>query len=334
MGKPIMAICDRQAAYTSRLIELFQKNKELPFEIHGFTKNENLQEFCDENKVALLIISEPDYREELERKEIDRILVLQEGNGSLPEHVAAVNKFQPAGMLYREIMKVYGEGEKIVPFQGRRRGNFQMIGVYSPLHCCMQTTFALTAGQLLAKRKKTLYLNFECFSGFEALLGKRFGGNLTDILYYYSCAREKLSYKLESIVQEMGGLYFIPPADSYEDFRDIQEEEWTSLISQIAKAGGYETVVLDLTEQVRGLFSILEACGRVYTLTREDRMAKAKLAQYELMLEQEAYRSVLEKTFRCRLPVFKNLPSGLEHLNRGELADYVEKQLKEDGFLS
>lgn len=209
-----------------------------------------------------------------------------------------------------------------------------MIGVYSPLHCCMQTTFALTAGQLLAKRKKTLYLNFECFSGFEALLGKRFGGNLTDILYYYSCAREKLSYKLESIVQEMGGLYFIPPADSYEDFRDIQEEEWTSLISQIAKAGGYETVVLDLTEQVRGLFSILEACGRVYTLTREDRMAKAKLAQYELMLEQEAYRSVLEKTFRCRLPVFKNLPSGLEHLNRGELADYVEKQLKEDGFLS
>ena len=30
MGKPIMAICDRQAAYTSQLISLFQEKKELP----------------------------------------------------------------------------------------------------------------------------------------------------------------------------------------------------------------------------------------------------------------------------------------------------------------
>lgn len=333
MGKPILAICDGQADYTSKLIALFQKNKELPFEIHGFTKNDSLQEFCDENKVALLIISEPDYRDELRKKEIDQILVLQDGTGTLPEDVTAVNKFQPAGMLYREIMRVYGEGERIVPFPGTRKGKFQLIGVYSPLHCCMQTTFALTAGQLLAKKKKTLYLNFECFSGLETLLGKRFGGNLTDILYYYDCAREKFSYKLESIVQQLGDLYFIPPAGSYEDFRDIQEEEWISVISQIAKAGGYETVVLDLTEQVRGIFSLLEACDRIYTLIRDDRMAKAKLAQYELMLEQETRRKVYEKTLKCRLPVFKNLPPDLEHLTRGELADYVDGQLKEDGFL-
>ena len=119
MGKPIMAICDRHAAYISQLIALFQEKKELPFEIHGFTKNESLQKFCEKNKVALLIISEPDYREELQKEEIDRILVLQEGAGSLPEHVAAINKFQPAGVLYREIMRVYGEGENIVPFDTR-----------------------------------------------------------------------------------------------------------------------------------------------------------------------------------------------------------------------
>lgn len=333
MRKPIMAICDRQAGYTNRLIALFQEKKELPFEIHGFTKNENLQEFCEENKVALLIISEPDYREELQKKGIDQILVLQEGNLPLPEQVAAVNKFQPAGELYREIMRVYGESEKVVPFQGIRKGTFQLIGVYSPLHCCMQTTFALAAGQLLAKKKKTLYMNFECFSGFETLLGKRFGGNLTDVLYYYECAGEKLSYKLESIVQELEGLYYIPPASSYEDFRDIQEEEWLSIITRIAASGGYEAVILDLTEQVRGVYSLLESCDRVYTLIRDDRMAKAKLAQYELMLEQGTYGNVLEKTKEYRLPVFKNLSSDLGHLYRSELADHVEKQLKEDGLL-
>jgi len=333
MGKPIMAICDRQAGYTNQLVALFQEKKELPFEIHGFTKNESLQEFCSENKVALLIISEPDYKEELQKKEIDQILVLREGTGTLPEQVATVNKFQPARELYREIMRVYGESEKIVPFQGVRKEAFQLIGVYSPLHCCMQTTFALAAGQLLARKKKTLYLNFECFSGFETLLGKRFGGNMTDVLYYYGCAEEKLSYKLESIVQEMEGLYYIPPASSYEDFRDIREEEWLSIIARIAKSGGYEAVILDLTEQVRGVYSLLENCDRIYTLIRDGRMAKAKLAQYELMLEQGTYRNVLEKSEKCKLPVFKNLPLNPEHLCHSELADYVEKQLKKDGLL-
>lgn len=333
MGKPIMAICDRQAAYTNRLIALFQGKKELPFEIHGFTKNESLQEFCEENKVALLLVSEPDYREELQEKGIDRILVLQEGTGSLPEHVSTVNKFQPAGKLYREVMRVYGEGEKIVPFQKSMRREVQLIGVYSPLHCCMQTTFTLTAGEILAKRKKTLYLNFECFSGFETLLGRRFDGNLTDILYYYDCAREKLPYKLESIVQKIGELYFVPPAASYEDFQDIREEEWLPVITGIAKAGGYETVLLDLTEQVRGVYSLLEACDRIYTLIRDDCMAKAKLAQYELLLEQGDYRRIREKTEKCRLPFLKNLPAGFEYLGHGELADHVEKLLKEDGMI-
>ncbi len=333
MGKPIMAICDRHAAYISQLIALFQEKKELPFEIHGFTKNESLQKFCEKNKVALLIISEPDYREELQKEEIDRILVLQEGAGSLPEHVAAINKFQPAGVLYREIMRVYGEGENIVPFQKKRKSKAQLIGVYSPLHCCMQTIFSLAAGEILAKKKKTLYLNFECFSGFETLLGRRFDGNFTDILYYYDCAREKLSYKLESIVQKMGELYFIPPAASFEDFQDIREEKWLSIVTGIAGAGGYETVVLDLTEQVRGVYTLLGACDTIYTLIKDDRMAKAKLAQYELLLEQEDYIDIRERTRKYRIPFMKNLPAGLEHLGRGDLADYVGKRLKEDGVL-
>lgn len=333
MEKPIMAICDRQAAYTSQLIALFQEKKELPFEIHGFTRNESLQEFCDENKVALLLISEPDYREELQKKEIDRILVLQEGTGNLPEHVAAVNKFQPAGMLYREIMRVYGEGDRIVPFQKSRKKGSRLIGVYSPIHCCMQTTFTLAAGEILAKKRKTLYMNFECFSGFETLFGRRFDGNLTDILYYYDCAREKFSYKLESIVQKTGELYFIPPSASYEDFQDIKEEEWLSIITEIAETGGYEMVLLDLTEQVRGVYSLLEACDKIYTLTKDDRMAKAKLAQYELMLERGTYQKIREKTEICRLPFFKNLPAEVSYFSHGELADYVEKLLREGGLI-
>lgn len=333
MEKPIMAICDRHAAYTNQLISLFREKKELPFDIHGFTKKDCLQEFCDKNKVALLIISEPDYQETLQEKRIDQILVLGEGLGMVPDDVATVNKFQPASVLYREIMRVYGGCEKAAPFRENKTGDFILLGIYSPIHRCLQTTFAIAMGQLLATKKKTLYMNFECFSGFEMMLGKKFGGNLTDVLYIYDCARERLSYKLEEIVQETGGLHFIPPAASYEDFRNIHESEWIEIINRIAGAGGYEAVLLDLTEQVCGLFPLLENCDRIYTLIKDDRMAKAKLAQYELMIERRAYQNILKKTEKCRLPVFKSLPASLEWLGHSELAEYVEKQLREDGFL-
>lgn len=333
MEKPIMAICDRQIAYINQLISLFQERKELPFEIHGFTKEENLQEFCEKNNVALLLISEPDYREELQEKEIDQILVLKESPDKTPENVAAVNKFQPASTLYREIMRVYGENEKAVPFRTGKKENFSLIGIYSPVHRCLQTTFSVAMGELLAEKKKTLYMNFECFSGFEVMLGKRFGGNLTDILYVYDCAREKLPYKLESIVQKIGKLHFIPSAAAYEDIRDIRAGEWLEIITEIAKAGRYEIVLLDLSEQVCGLFQLLEHCDRIYTLIKEDRMARAKLAQYELILERGAFQKVLEKTGKCKLPVFRSLPADFEWLGHSELADYAEKLLREDGFL-
>ena len=92
-------------------------------------------------------------------------------------------------------------------------------------------------------------------------------------------------------------------------------------------------VLLDLTEQVRGVYTLLEACDKIYTLLKDDRMAKAKLAQYELMLEQESYGSIQEKTVKCRLPLFKNLPERMEELNRGEVAEYVKKLLAEGGLL-
>ena len=134
-------------------------------------------------------------------------------------------------------------------------------------------------------------------------------------------------------MQKMGDLYFIPPAASYEDFQDIKEDEWLTVITGIAQAGGYETVLLDLTEQVRGVYPLLEGCDKIYTMLKDDRMAKAKLSQYELMLGQEAYRRIREKTVKCRLPIFKNLPERLEDLSHGELAEYVRKLLAEDGLL-
>jgi len=61
----------------------------------------------------------------------------------------------------------------------------QIIGVYTPIGRCLQTTFSLTLGQMLAKHYKTLYLNFEIYSGFARMMSRNFNSDIADLMYYF-----------------------------------------------------------------------------------------------------------------------------------------------------
>ena len=334
MNIPILAICDKSQEYVNSLMSLFQKKKALPFEIYGFTDKEKLNEFLQNRKLELLLITECQYEPSLKQKAIHKIIVLTEKRYTTIEEMTCICKYQAADSLYRSVMQAYSEEDNIVPLNQKENKTLQIIGVYSPVHRVLQTTLSLTMGQILAEQKKVLYINFECFSGFEQLMGKKFSGNLTDLLYFYKCDKEKLPYKLEGIVQELSGLHIIPPAGSYEDYESFQGMEWVSIIELFGKVGGYDIVLLDLSEQVRGLFQILDRCDKIYTVIKDERMAKAKLAQYELLLKRDDYGDIIAKTTKYELPIFKCLPSELERLNSCELALYAKKMLTEGGFIS
>ena len=77
-----------------------------------------------------------------------------------------------------------------------------------------------------------------------------------------------------------------------------------ALIEKIAALGGYDYIILDLSESIQGTFEILNMCDRIYTIIGEDDHARAKLAQYEELLAAYSYEAVLEKTSRQLLPHF------------------------------
>ncbi len=60
----------------------------------------------------------------------------------------------------------------------------------------------------------------------------------------------------------------------------VTAEEWLQLFEQIVEKSIYEVLILDLGDSVNGLFSILEKCDSVHTLSIEEPAAKAKLQQY------------------------------------------------------
>jgi hypothetical protein len=68
----------------------------------------------------------------------------------------------------------------------------------------------------------------------------------------------------------------------------------------------------------------------VYTITRDDGFAAAKQEQYEELLRCLDCEDILRKTRKFRLPLFRQLPAGLENLTHSELAALVQEIIRED----
>ncbi|WP_342757863.1 hypothetical protein [Kineothrix sedimenti] len=330
MDQKVLAVCDKEEKYLYRLVECLENRELLPFSICAFTNERALRKFSSKTKIELLLIAESLYEEDLKGLPIEHILILNESGNEAGDGIKNINKYQSAEGIFREIMESCMENVQAASTRRLSGNPMKIIGNYTPIRRCLQTTFSLTMGQILAKKHKVLYMNFENYSGLSYLLNREFNVDISDVLYYFNCEREKLAYRLAGMVQSINGMDFIPPVVSYQDLSGVTGEQWLHLFQEVEAASSYEYLILDLSEQMHGLFNILRQCFKVYTITREDGFAAAKMKQYEAMLSMTEYMDVAAKTKKWNLPVFHRLPDGLEQLTHGELACFVKKIVEED----
>lgn len=328
-GEEVMVLCDPEEEYAQLMTEFLKKHKELPWKIRTYTSVDDLLRM-EKAAVGLLVVSEAAYSEELQSIQTPRIIVLNESGVVRWENVCYVDKYQQADEVLREILQLYIEVAGRCPSRLRRKTDTVFVGNYSPVHRCMQTSFALTMSQLLAREHSVLYLNFEHYAGIAELLPDMQTLDLADLLYFLNADKDKFLLRMQTICRHVGNLDYIPPMKSGQNLLTITAAEWTKLLQKIEELGGYEYVILDLSESMQGLFDILRMCKRIFTLTREDRIAKSKLLQYEQLLSLCEYGDVLDKTKRLNLSHIQRLPEELEQLTRGDLAELVNDLLKGD----
>lgn len=323
-------LCDSERKYAEHLMEYLIQNLPLSYEIQLFTSREKL-EINDHLGEVILIISEREFQQDLVSCGFQKILVLNESGNYFEKDVVSISKYQAVSRVVSEIRKICASHDSKMHGSLRHMGPMHIFGVYTPLSRCLQTTFSLTTGQILARQGKVLYLNFEGFSGLEQLLGREFQGSVADLLYYCGCAKNKLESHLYGISVTIGGMDMIPPMKSFLELRAISGREWLDLFQTIEEVTEYEYLILDLSEQIDSLFDLLRACETVFTIYREDPISLAKMKEYEQLLKCQGYEDVAAKTIHLEFPVFQELPANFEHLTHGELADCIRNKLKEEG---
>ena len=325
----ILAVCDAEEAYASKLADYLNLKEGFPFQVRYFSTIGKLLQFSSQQDVEAALVCEK-YEEELVKtKVIPSVITLSEKNNREGQQLKAVWKYQSCEILIKEILQILAregkEGSHIL-----RNVPLKIIGLYSPVKRTMQTTFGLTMGQLLAKRGKVLYINMEGFSGLNIMLKRNFQRDLSDLLYYMQNGRQGLAYIMGSMVESVNGMDILPPMLCQMDLISIESKEWLKLFYEIENHSEYEYLILDLSDSIQGLFEILRQCSVIYTMTERDGFAMAKIDQYEKMIKQCRYEDILDKTHKCELPKFSYLPEQLDRLTVSELASVVKEKIKED----
>lgn len=327
MQKNVLAICDSEQEYAYRLMDALSSRADFPFELLTFTSREKLYESLQRQPVQVLLIARPDFSEEM-KSWAPRVILLWEGIVPPETDLPGISKYSSVVRIMKKITETAAETGTIVPFP-KTDHPVHFLGFYTPVGRCLQTTLAFVTGQVLARSHRVLYLNFERFSGLETLLGRSYETDFSDLLYHLQKPKEDVLGLLYRMAEPAGGMELVPPAFSGADVLKMNEKEWMRFMA-ILRESRYEYVILDLSDGVQELFEVLSNCARIYTIVREDAFASEKLAQYEAVLKQAGYGEVLNRTKRCKLPLFAKLPGDLCHLSGSELTEFAERMLAEN----
>lgn len=326
--KEVMVLFDKEEEYAQLMTEFLKKRKNLPWELHTYT---NLEDLLREEKevVDMLVVAESAFCREVQAMDAGCLVVLSESGLLKWEDISYVDKYQEADVVLKLLLGFYVEIAKVQLPRLKHNCKTVFLGNYSPIRRSLQTSFALTLSQILAMEHSTLYLNFEYFAGIAELIPDMETFDLADLLYFLNSEQDKFRLRFQSMLKRKGNLDYIPPMKLGQNLLTVTEREWLALLQKLEELEEYEYIVLDLSECMQGLFEILKYCSRIYTTIREDKIAKAKLMQYEQMLALSEYEEILEKSRRLDLSHIRKIPGELEQLTKGQLAELARDMVKD-----
>ncbi|MCR5597533.1 MAG: hypothetical protein K6G19_05135 [Lachnospiraceae bacterium] len=328
MRRKMIALCDPDSNYLTHLQENLEQRENFPFVVNTYTNAISLKESMKEFEYEVVLAAEEAFKEL--RKDVGDSLVLLKEKGTKCDADDFIWKYQSAENIRKEILEHCAEKGNLDAVIDECGRHTRLIGVFSPVGKDVQTSFSLLLGQFLAKKKKVLYLNLEPFSGLSYLDNAGEGRDLTDLIYYMNSGKDKLQYKLESMINRIGELDYVAPAFSFIDLAQIESENWILLLKMIMKYGKYDYLILDLSEIIQGVLNVLRECDVIYTISQREGMGAVRMKQYEELLGMNDLDDVLERTSKCEMPVFTNLPNGIEELPYTELAGYVRSVAEEE----
>lgn len=328
MNSKIVAVYDQDKSYIESFLEFITSHNTTFFTFQMFTKEDALLKYAEGNNISVLLVSDKNCNEKISKLHAELFILLEEDEQQTKEY-EGIRKFQSAEKVLQQIKQHYLENRKeSLVTNVHKKSN--LIGIYTPGKDMLQTPFSILLGQELSKNNKVLYINLQNFSGLHILLGREFPNDFSDLLYYLKGNKERLEEKINIMIQSVNGLDFIPPAFSYFDLITLTPSEWREIIQLVEEKTDYDYIIFELGDGIQGLFEILSACEKIYSIMEDNGFSLAKTEHYKELLQKTEHQEILGKTKETAIPKMKIIPSKIQDLPYSGLGQFVKGIVEED----
>lgn len=321
-----IAVCDHEILYACHLIEYLVQHEHVLTELRAYSSLDSMLADGRSAETALLIISESEYRPDEVDSRFSSVLILEETGEIDRSKNECISKYSQVENIVGRIRELCPELEE----EGsifRSTGQARIIGAYTPIGRCLQTTFCLALGQLLGRRQRVLYLNLEACSGIGEITGETGGESLRELIYSTDCAGEKTAGRIASMTRKIGTLEWLPISSSPSEIQSVSPAQWTGLIEVIAGNTEYEDLIIDFSDSVNGLFALLEQCDVIFTIRRMEAMSRAKQKQYDEAVLSMETEDLFRRSVPLTLPEFEDIPENPEELPGCSLTGYLRREV-------
>lgn len=290
-----IAIFDADCRYAKSLEEYINSKVNFPFKAKAFNESKELEENIFDYSPDVILADESMRVTDLKLP----IIYLTHSKELQNVDNRKIFKYQRVDILIKKVLDIIAN-DNVVENVINRKSILKLISFYTPVHKTYSTTTAIALGQELAKKSKVLYINLECFSGFEERFNNSRDKDLTDLLYVLESKKENVSTHILSMSETVNGLDILPVIKNPLDLFSVRYEQWKNMIDSIEQYTDYEYLILDLSDGLDGLFEIKRISDRVVMTVDEDQ--DEKLRSYLGYLEISKRKDILEKLYELRIP--------------------------------
>ena len=329
----IIAVYSDDTDFSENLCRKLQDRGRIPYQLKAYKSKEELQEFLRDHPKGVVLIDRQTADPEILKLKAGRFLYLTDVRGyPVIDGIRTVFKYQAVSGIETELLAGLTKGEEEPPEQGTALFRAKYIGVVSPIGRCLKTSFCLTLGQLLSQKEHVLYLNLESCSGFTALFEKEFPKDLSDLIYAYETGRPGDS--VAEYVENFHGLDYVPPVCAPEDIYRTDPALIRKVITDLQRVGGYDTVILDMSSELRLAEALIPMCRKLYLPVRKELISDAKVREFRMWLDRILDGNAAVRTEELALPYYQTFSTGKQYLEQllwSELGDFVRSQLRSAG---
>ena len=337
MGKIMVAVCDTDQGYRERFVTDLVEHKSGEYVVYAFSAVEHFLDALKKQVFDVVVFGQgfAEAESQVCAQRIPSVILkdtvperLAEDSGYQVEEMTRrveVFQYQPMETILHEVQVLAGGGKQR-ELAEKRLSRLEVIGVYSPIGHEMQMPFAIVFTEMLAEKRKVLYVNLMRYSGFLQLFGFPGQYDMGDIILRLRNKRLHAETFLKC-VYESNRMYYIPPFHNPENIDDFSVEDYLALLGFLEDNTDFEAVVFDFGDGVQRFSEVFSTCTSVYCPMKTGFYYECRFNQFLEYLEKGVTKEARERLHMINLPFSaKQIRGGgdvRKQLLWSEFGDYV-----------